>query len=182
MVSIITTYYNQYELLKELADVLIPQLTNQVEWIIVDDGCNEKRLDSLNATVYHLFNNSGGPSHPRNVGLSMARGEYILFIDGDDLVSNDYMSAILNKIKEEDFDFCFFGWKSFGRSEYTVCIKDNPPSWNCSVWNCIYKKDLIKEVKFDVFLKIAEDYKFNAMVRKGRKSNIDKVLYYYRVR
>jgi Glycosyl transferase family 2. len=40
--SIITPYYNTLEYIKKLRDVLEPQLTDKIEWIIVDDGCNEK--------------------------------------------------------------------------------------------------------------------------------------------
>ena len=48
--SIITSYYKTLEYTKKLADVLIPQLTKETEWIIVDDGCNEKRKTS---SKYH---------------------------------------------------------------------------------------------------------------------------------
>ena len=75
VLSIITPYYNRLEYIKKLAEVLEPQLDQDVEWIIIDDGCNEKELDTLKATVYHLPTNSGGASVPRNVGLDNAKGE-----------------------------------------------------------------------------------------------------------
>ena len=52
--TIITPYYKTYEYTQELAKVLEPQLNDNIEWIIVDDGCNEKRLDSFKAKVIHL--------------------------------------------------------------------------------------------------------------------------------
>lgn len=58
--SIITPYYKTLEETKELAKVLEPQLTDEVEWIIIDDGCNEKEFDTLKAKVIHLPKNSGG--------------------------------------------------------------------------------------------------------------------------
>lgn len=48
--SIITPYYNTLEYIKKLRDVLEPQLTDKIEWIIIDDGCNEKRKTS---SKYH---------------------------------------------------------------------------------------------------------------------------------
>ena len=96
--SIITPYYKCYDYFTVLANILIPQLTKEVEWIIVDDGCNEVRLDQYkrdNIKIIHLETNSGGESKPRNVALDNATGKYIAFIDADDKVSRDYVFRIL---------------------------------------------------------------------------------------
>ena len=175
--SIITPYYNRLEYIKELAKVLEPQLDNEVEWIVVDDGCNEKELDNLKAVVIHLPTNSGGASVPRNIGLDNAKGEYITFIDSDDLVSNDYVYEIKKSFKKE-YDYCYFSWKD---KNHTVMIVDKPPKWNCCVWNCVYKKELIGNIRFNPKLRIAEDYEFNQKVRKGVHRSINKVLYYYNI-
>ena len=169
--SIIIPYYNRPKYIKSLLEVLEPQLTNETELIIVDD-CSPIPLDY---SCIRLNENSGGASIPRNVGLDKAKGKYIAFIDSDDLVSNDYISTILEKTKEE-WDYCFISWKT---SNNTIIIKDNPPNWNCCVWNCIYKKEIIGNERFNPNLRIAEDYDFNIRVRKGKKENIEKVLYYY---
>ena len=137
--SIITPYYKTLEHTKELAKVLVPQLTNEVEWIIIDDGCNELKLDNLGAKVIHLEYNTGNASVPRNIGIDESKGEYIAFIDSDDLVYEDYIKTILDKL-DEDFDYCFYGWESV---KDKVLIEDNPPGWNHCVWNCIYKRSLI---------------------------------------
>jgi glycosyltransferase involved in cell wall biosynthesis len=175
LISIITPYYNVREYIIELAKVLTPQLTDQVEWIIVDDGCNEKVLDNFRAKVIHLESNSGGASIPRNIGLDNAKGNYIVFIDADDLVSPDYIQKILDKTKEE-WDYCYISWK--GKTN-TIIIENEPPKWNCCVWNCIYKRDLIGNERFKPELKMAEDYDFNNRVRKGKRANITKMIYYY---
>lgn len=173
--SIITPYYNRLKEIRKLASVLEPQLTNEVEWIIIDDGCNEKMLDNLNAKVIHLEENSGGASVPRNVGLDNAKGKYIAFIDSDDLVKFDYVKKILDKTKEE-WNYCYISWK--GKSN-TVIIANEPPQWNCCVWNCVYKREIIGEQRFNPIYKMAEDYDFNVRVRKGNKANITEILYYY---
>ena len=174
LLTIITPYYNTLKQTNDLAKVLEPQLTDEIEWIIIDDGCNEKELDNLKATVIHIEENTGGASIPRNIGLDNAKGKYISFIDSDDLVTSDYIETIINKTKE-DWDYCLMSWKG----HFEVIIKDKPPTWNCCVWNCIYKKELIGNTRFKPELKIGEDYDFNLVVRKGKKANIEKILYYY---
>ena len=175
LISIITPYYKTLFKTKKLAKVLMPQLNENIEWIIIDDGCNQYELDKLNAKVIHLLKNSGGASIPRNVGLDVAKGKYILFVDSDDMVSNDYIKIIMNKLNE-DFDYCYISWKS---SFCDVVIQDKPPEWNCCVWNCIYKKELIGDNRFDPKLIIAEDYDFNKRVRKGKYTSITEIIYFY---
>ena len=99
--SIITPYYKTLEHTKRLAEVLEPQLTEDVEWIIIDDGCHEKELDTLKAKVIHLSNNSGAAGKPRNTGLDIAKGKYIAFVDSDDMVESNYIQQILKKINQK---------------------------------------------------------------------------------
>lgn len=174
--SIIIPYYNCLIYIKELFKVLEPQLNDNIEVIVVDDGCHEKELDKFKAKVIHLDKNSGGASVPRNTGLDIAKGEYIAFIDADDMISEDYIKQILQKIDTEDFDYCYIGWQS---PSFSVIIDDNPPNWNMSVWNCIYKKNIIRNERFNPDIIIGEDYDFNVRVRKGKKTSIKKYLYYY---
>lgn len=177
--SIIIPYYKTLESTFELMSILSPQVNDYTEIILVDDGCNQKELDKWkrnNINIIHLPKNSGGASVPRNIGLDNAKGEYITFIDADDLVETNYVDTILAKIGNEDFDYCYFSWQS---PYFSVVIKDEPPEWNCCVWNCIYKRDIIGNERFNPNLVIAEDYDFNKRVRKGKKANLMAFLYYY---
>jgi hypothetical protein len=58
-------------------------------------------------------------------------------------------------------------------------IEEVPPFWNNSIWNCIYKRELIGDNRFDPALQIGEDEQFNIQVRHGKRANILKILYYY---
>lgn len=174
--SIITPYYDCLEYTKKLRDVLEPQLKEDVEWIIVDDGCNEKELDDFNAIVIHLKENSGCAGIPRNIGLGLALGEYITFIDADDLVSHDFVEKILNKIENEDFDYCLMSWYS---DDFKIDVKNGRPEWNCSVWGIVYKDTLIRDKRFND-CRIGEDYIFNKEVLSGKCAFIEDFLYYYR--
>lgn len=174
LLSIIIPTYNRNEYIVKLLDKLQSQMKDNVEVIVVDDH-SDIPLESSWFKYIYLDNNSGGASIPRNKGLDIAKGEYIAFIDSDDLVSDDYIETILEKTKE-DWDFCYISWQ--GKSN-KVIIKDTAPAWNCCVWNSVYKKDLIGDKRFDPKLKMAEDYDFNRKVRNGKKANITKILYYY---
>lgn len=174
--SIITPYYNTLEYTKRLNEVLSKQLTEEVEWIIVDDGTEDYALDQLNAKVIHLKENSGNASRPRNIGLDNAKGKYITFIDSDDLVESNYIEKIINKINKEDFDYCYISWKT---KDSVYIIKEEPPEWNCCVWNCIYKKEIIGKERFNENYNLSEDKDFNIRVRKGKRTNIEDILYIY---
>lgn len=176
--SIITPYYNCLKYTKMLAEILEPQLTEEIEWIIIDDGCNEKELDNLNAIVIHLPFNNGCAGIPRNYGLAVASGEYVTFIDADDLVSSNFISKILNKINITTFDYCLMNWRKIDNT-FKINVSNGRPEWNCSVWGIVYKKENIKDLRF-TDKKIAEDYEFNTVALKGVEEKItDEFLYLY---
>lgn len=177
ILSIIIPGYERYRNIYNLLVKINSQMQENVEVILVDDGSPVEynyKYDWLK--IIRLNENSGGASIPRNVGLDNATGDYISFIDSDDMISDDYIEKILDKINNEDFDYCYISWKS---SDKTVIIDNEPPFWNCCVWDCIYKKELIGNIRFDKKLKMAEDADFNNKVRKGKKANITDILYYY---
>lgn len=179
--SIITPYFETLEEIKQLAKVLEPQITEEVEWIIVDDGCMEKELDNFKARIIHTLNNSGGASKPRNIGLDNARGEYIAFIDSDDMVTEDYIKEILRKIRL-DKDIIYLSWKSQKHNIILSELKRKPSSWNCSVWCRVYKRSLIGNTRFREDLVIAEDLAFNQEIKPTSSTFIKKQIYYYNIR
>lgn len=172
LISVIIPTYNRD--LTNLLTNLEKQLDEDIEVIVVDDHSNIPLEESWFKYIY-LEENSGGASVPRNIGLDNANGKYICFIDSDDNISEDYIKTIKEKTKEE-WDYCYISWKS---QKLNIIIHNEPPKWNCCVWNCIYKKDLIGNNRFRKDLKMAEDYWFNKQVRKGKRANITKPIYYY---
>lgn len=173
--SIITPYYKTLEYTLKLAEVLEPQLAEGIEWIIIDDGCNEKELDNLKAKVIRLKENSGTASKPRNVGLDVAKGEYIAFIDSDDIVMNNYVEKLLSKIRKQP-DIIYLSWKS---KIHDIKIITRPPKWNCAVWCRVYKRELIGETRFDEKLRKAEDWVFNQQVKPKTSLVIKEKIYIY---
>ena len=177
--SIITGYYNCLEYFRSLANILIPQLHEGVEWIVVDDGTGDDLsfLSSKYVKVLYLPVNSGCAGIPRNKGLDVAQGEYVTFVDSDDLVSVDFVEKILEKIND-GFDYCLMSWKS---DTFNIDVKNGRPDWNCSVWGVVYNRDLIGDTRFSD-LRIGEDYGFNRDVLKEGSffRIIPEYLYYYR--
>lgn len=182
--SIIIPAYNAEPYIHELLSVLAPQMTKEVEVIIVDDG-SKNPLDVCYSWAKVIRQENQGASAARNTGLDAATGEYIAFIDADDLVSDNYIDTILNKAKTEKFDYCYMSWKAFGGWNYQVKLKsveDRFPPFNLCVWNRIYKRSMIGKVRFNTKKKVAEDAEFIRKVKEEdkKKAFIPEIMYYYR--
>jgi glycosyltransferase involved in cell wall biosynthesis len=180
--SIIIPCYNAGNYIHELLDVLYPQLTDECELIIVDDGSDEPFKTDYKCTVIRQENK--GASAARNTGLDTAKGEYIAFIDADDLVSDKYIETILNKAKTEEFDYLYMSWRAFGGWNMNVFLKsvdDKFPPFNLCVWNRVYKRSMIGDVRFNTKKACAEDAQFIRDVKEeGKKAFIGEYMYFYR--
>lgn len=109
MVSIIVPVYNVEKYIDKCIQSILNQTFQDYEVILVDDGstdnsgkvCDTYRLDSK-IKVIHKEN--GGLSDARNVGLDVCRGDYVLFIDSDDYVKDDYVETLVNIAHSADAD------------------------------------------------------------------------------
>lgn len=110
--SIVMAYYKTYELTRETIEEIIPQLTDETQFILVDDGCHETRFDDLKdkIDIIHLEENKGG-GYACNTGIENSKGEYVGFIDGDDKVSNDYVETLINGINNNPTDVIYLDWQ-----------------------------------------------------------------------
>lgn len=181
--TIIIPCYNAEPYICELLDCLAPQITPDVEVIVVDDGSKRPFITDYEwATVVRQDN--GGASMARNKGLDMATGDYVAFIDADDLVADNYIETILGKIAE-GFDYLYMSWKTLpGGWQCDVkltSVIDTFPSYNLCVWNRIYKRSNIGKVRFNPNKRIAEDAQFIRDVKEeGKKAFISDYMYFYR--
>ena len=177
--SLIIPYYKTYNETTLLLNTLIPQLTNEVNVFLIDDGCHEEKLDIYKdkINIIHLEENHG-LSYARNCGIKKSQSKYLVFIDSDDCISDDYISTIIDKINTCDFDYCYFSWKMINQG-WVIEIKDTPPDWNWAVWNAVYKKDYVE--LFDENITFREDVPWQQIMRakNGKKEIIDRILYFY---
>lgn len=116
LLSIIIPTYNNAEFITDTLASVHENITEDVEIIIVNDGSTDSTEECINTFYRDKKNNNvkyisqvnQGVAITRNVGLAQATGKYIGFIDSDDLISPDYFSVLLPKLREEKYDIVDF--------------------------------------------------------------------------
>ncbi len=200
MISIIMPVYNRESLIKQSLDRIAEQITDDFELICIDDGSKDTSGAILDAyaekypfmTVIHQENQ--GCSAARNHGLQAAKGEYIWFVDDDDLVEKDCMPNI-PQLLEDHPDVLALGIRlNFVEEKYT--FERTLPSKNYKnamdgirdffsndsfnyYWNKIFRKDLIVEA--EVGNDYAADFTQNCYIFANAKyvKNSSMIVYNY---
>jgi len=101
-VSVVIPCYNQSAYLTDTVKSVLASDYPNTEIIIINDGSTDgsdtiaQHLAHLHPQVTYISQQNSGPSVARNHGISMAKGKYILPLDGDDLISPDYISSAVN--------------------------------------------------------------------------------------
>lgn len=173
--SIIIPYYQTYKMTRQLIKSLISQTNDDVEVLLIDDGCEEHRFDVFGGIngINVIHQKNGGVSKARNTGLHYAGGKYIAYVDSDDMVMPDYVERLLELIDTHNEDIMVFNWLDINTNE----VNRHPT--NCAVWKAIYKKDILP--KFDETLRVREDYFFQKELANKNPTvyYYDRVLYIY---
>lgn len=130
LVSIIIPTYNRADLIVATLDSVFNQIYSNWECIIIDDGSTDgsgtiiqKYADS--DTRFSYFSRPDykqkGPSSCRNFGIEKAKGEYILFLDSDDLISETCLqNRVSFAIQNPKFDFWIFQMQTFGYEQAPI--------------------------------------------------------------
>lgn len=192
--SIIIPAYNAEQYLPGLLECLNNQIMKngynlfedrpRVEVFIIDDGSKIPfTTDYAWAQVFRKENE--GPGIARNVGLDHMTGDYFTFIDADDMVADNYLEVIFNKIQTEAFDYCYLSWRSMpGGWQCSVqlrSVEDKFPGFNLCVWNRVYKTATFGKHRFNPKKLWSEDADFIYRLNEhGKKSFISEYLYFYR--
>lgn len=179
VLSIIVPVYNTAKQLRRCLDSIVPQLNNKVEVILVNDGSTDNSKDIICDYIDHynqfrLYDKPNeGVSAARNIGLKVASGKYVTFLDSDDYVEPDYMRKIMgniHKMEQDELDLMIFGFYRKVGENYSVNLPDAKGNvikeiftqkYNAP-WNKIFKKSLIDayELEFPVSMKTSEDFLF----------------------
>lgn len=185
--SIIIPYYNAEPFTSELLDALAPQITDEVEVIIVDDGSKVPFKTSYK-WVQVVRQKNGGVSIARNKGLDLAKGDYIQFIDADDMVPAYFIEVLFRKIDEEEPDVIEYSWKSLNREGQQInhvlrSLNDRLP--NPSVCTRCFKRAFIGDVRFNEIKDATEDEDFSRKIgylKNGsyKRAITTQYMYFYR--
>ncbi|RBP51711.1 glycosyltransferase family 2 protein [Arenicella xantha] len=108
LVSVIVPAWNAAAHIAESLESVLTQTHANLELIVIDDGSNDQTADIIRAfaardtrvLVLAMTSNSGGPAAPRNLGMRHAKGEYLAFLDADDIWHPDKLLlqlAVLHK-------------------------------------------------------------------------------------
>ncbi|MFM7832340.1 MAG: glycosyltransferase family A protein, partial [Planctomycetaceae bacterium] len=115
MISVIIPHFQRLQLLQQTLLSLQQQSFTDWEAIVVDDGSAPpvwtqlQQLQSERVRVLRREDGVKGPSRCRNLGLNAARGEFVLFLDSDDLLGSDCLRARSRTIAQHpDYDFWVF--------------------------------------------------------------------------
>lgn len=106
MVSIIIPAYNVEKYLRECLDSAIGQTFSDIEVLVVDDGSTDstpeiiREYEARDSRVRAITRSNGGLSEARNSGLDSARGERVVFLDGDDLLAPSAVSRLVEAAEQ----------------------------------------------------------------------------------
>jgi len=112
-VSIIIPAYNKAELTVKTVDSVLKQTYPNIEILVVDDGSTDNTrevLSSYQDKIRYIYKENGGASSARNFGIKKAKGEFIGFVDCDDLYARDKVELSVTYLKKNpDFGYLHTG-------------------------------------------------------------------------
>ncbi|MBQ3544327.1 MAG: glycosyltransferase [Lachnospiraceae bacterium] len=210
-ISVIVPIYNTEMYLNRCIDSIINQTYDNLEIILVNDGSNDSSghiIDEYakkDSRVIPIHKKNGGVSSARNVGMKVATGEYIGFVDSDDWIEADMYEKMANEIKYESLDMVICGFfkdngmnvsevrnnksissKVFGGEEMLkyVFYREDYRAFAAYSWNKIVKKKLLglsKYCEFNENISIGEDVLWLVNISQHIKKvkYINNTLYHY---
>ncbi len=206
MISVIVPIYNIEKYLSQCIDSILAQSYPDFELIMVDDGspdscgfvCDEYALKDPRIRVVHKKN--GGLSDARNAGIEIAKGEYITFVDGDDVLHIDFLALLIDGMKSHDADVAvckpliFTDVPVWGSVSGKTAILDRyqameriflpRPEWIIeTAWGKLYRKEVVGQLRFPVGRQHEDVFTTYRFFYEARKLVlIDRKLYGYRTR
>ena len=110
LISVIITTYNRRSYVKEAVLSVLSQDYPEKEIIVVDDGSTDGSADEVQGLpVTYIHKENGGISSARNVGIEASRGDYLAFLDVDDLWLKAKLSTQMKSMEIEGYEICYTG-------------------------------------------------------------------------
>lgn len=201
-VSIIVPVYRLEPYLEECIDSILSQTYLDYELILVDDGspdgsgeiCDHYAAMDKRIRVCHKPN--GGASSARNKGLELAKGDCILFVDGDDIVHPSMLEWLVRAMNEDNAEISLTGFHSFENGnpvraeEYLIrrtetgrafCLEPYQIEYVGPVAK-LFRRELFSDIRFPEYLKMCEDEAvlYKLLYKSKTVVELEPKLYYYR--
>ncbi|MBR0423152.1 MAG: glycosyltransferase [Clostridia bacterium] len=170
-VSIIIPVYNVEKYIKECINSAVNQTLKDIEIICVDDGSTDSsgsiidEYANKDPRVHVVHKQNSGVSATRNKGIDLAKGEYIKFIDSDDVLDLTACEVCYNKAKSEDADIVVHDSIDKIYNEGQFSLISLPAFVDGVVWTSLYRTSFIKEnnIRFHEETSYGEDQAFNLL-------------------
>ena len=185
-ISIVIPAYNAEKYIERCVDSIINQTFRDFEIIIVNNGsvdstkeiCEELEKKDNRISFHDMGEENRGVSFARNIGIQKSAGEYISFVDADDILQADMLEVLWNQIQDTGAKISgcsFFQWKNAddisGKEasvmEYPVktylfkeYVSVGILNGDTRCWSKLYHRDCVKNCRFDETLSIGEDMLF----------------------
>lgn len=206
LVSVIIPAYNIEDYIGRCLDSIISQTYKNLEIIVVDDGSRDHTGEILDnyakkdRRIKVIHKENGGVSSARNKGIEAAEGDYIGFIDGDDLIEPEMYKTLVDLLEEENADIAHCGYQmvfpdridyyhNTGKKKIQTTeegLKDllSGEMIEPGLVNKLYKKELIKNCRLNETVKINEDLLMNYQLFKLSQKSVyyDITPYSYMIR
>ena len=206
LVSVIIPAYNIEDYIGRCLDSIISQTYKNLEIIVVDDGSRDYTGEILDnyakkdRRIKVIHKENGGVSSARNKGIEAAEGDYIGFIDGDDLIEPGMYKTLVDLLEEENADIAHCGYQmvfpdridyyhNTGKKKIQTTeegLKDllSGEMIEPGLVNKLYKKELIKNCRLNETVKINEDLLMNYQLFKLSQKSVyyDITPYSYMIR
>lgn len=183
LVSIIVPVYNVEKYIDKCVRSLLNQDYCDIEIILVDDGSLDKssaiidKLQKKDNRIVTMHQKNQGVSSARNAGISIATGEYITFVDGDDWVDANYVTYFVDLLEKSGCDIVmnknnYFGGHEVSGNSFSVISAEKAIEWIylgdlfVAVWNKMYRRSVLGRngVKFNEKIWYGEGMLFNVEI------------------
>jgi len=202
-ISVIIPCHNQGEYLENACNSIINQDYENWEVIIVDDSSTDKTKEIAKEIVLkdsrftYMYSENKSSSKSRNDGLKIAAGDYIQFLDADDIINSNKFSESLKVTNQADIvltnfhlfeddvlsripPYCDLSTVTF---DYLNILTKWDVDFSIPIHCALFKKEIVNELLFNTELKAKEDWVFWLAVfnRNPMVKFIDKELAFYRL-
>lgn len=196
MVSVVVPAYNMEQYIAETLDSILGSTYSNIEVIVVDDGSKDATISIVESYIKRdnrvslLTQANAGPSRARNNAIEHSRGEYILPVDADDIISPTFIASAVDAIEKDDsikVVSCrceFFGLRSGEWALPDFTLKDLALDNRVCATSLYRRADWEKAGGYSETIIAREDWAFwIAMLKDGGKVHkLPEVGLYYRVR